>query len=52
VGHADPAFVLALGAAIAGFLAEDYFVGADRFHFWKNSILVLTGHDSIAAAAN
>jgi NADH-quinone oxidoreductase subunit L len=45
-----PLIVLAIGATVAGFLAAEYFVGAERFHFWKSSILVLPGHDSIAAA--
>ncbi len=45
-----PLFVLALGAAIAGYLAEEYFVGHGRAEFWKGSILVLPGHDSIGAA--
>src|SRR6266436_3869738 len=45
-----PLFVLAAGAAVAGYLAEDYFVGAGRAAFWKSSILVLPGHDSIGAA--
>jgi NADH-quinone oxidoreductase subunit L len=45
-----PLFVLAAGAAFAGYLAEDYFVGHARGEFWKTSILVLPGHDSIGAA--
>jgi NADH-quinone oxidoreductase subunit L len=45
-----PLFVLAAGAAVAGYLAEAYFVGDLRGAFWKNSILVLPGHDSIGAA--
>jgi NADH-quinone oxidoreductase subunit L len=45
-----PLFVLAAGAVIAGYVAEEYFVGAGRAAFWKNSILVLPGHDAIAAA--
>src|SRR6266446_3749227 len=45
-----PLFVLATGAAIAGYFAEEYFVGAGRAAFWKSSILVLPGHDSIGAA--
>jgi NADH-quinone oxidoreductase subunit L len=44
-----PLFVLAAGAIFAGWAAEDYFVGADRMEFWKHSILVLPGHDSVAA---
>jgi NADH-quinone oxidoreductase subunit L len=45
-----PLFVLAAGAAVAGYFAEDYFVGAGRAAFWKSSILVLPAHDSIGAA--
>jgi NADH-quinone oxidoreductase subunit L len=44
-----PLFVLAGGATFAGYFAEDYFVGSDRGAFWKSSILVVSGHDSIAA---
>jgi hypothetical protein len=42
--------VLAVGAIFAGYLAEEYFVGADRGEFWKHAILVLPQHDSIAKA--
>ncbi len=45
-----PLFVLAAGAAVAGYFAEEYFVGDGRAAFWKTSILVLPGHDSIGAA--
>jgi NADH-quinone oxidoreductase subunit L len=45
-----PLFVLAAGAVVAGYFAEDYFVGDERALFWKSSILVLPGHDSIGAA--
>ena len=45
-----PLFVLAAGAAVAGYFAETYFVGDGRALFWKSSILVLPGHDSIGAA--
>src|SRR5258707_14751096 len=45
-----PLFVLAAGAAVAGYFAEEYFVGAGRAAFWKTSILVLPAHDSIGAA--
>jgi NADH-quinone oxidoreductase subunit L len=44
-----PLLVLAAGAAVAGYFAEDYFIGGGRALFWKSSILVLPGHDSIAA---
>ncbi|MBV9860116.1 MAG: NADH-quinone oxidoreductase subunit L [Alphaproteobacteria bacterium] len=45
-----PLCVLAAGAICAGFLADEFFVGADRAEFWKGSILVLPAHDSLAAA--
>jgi len=45
-----PLFVLAAGAIFAGYFAEEYFVGHGRGAFWKDSILVLPGHDSIGAA--
>jgi len=45
-----PLYVLALGAVCAGFLVEHWFVGEGRGEFWRNSILVLPQHDSIAAA--
>jgi NADH-quinone oxidoreductase subunit L len=45
-----PLFVLAAGAVCAGFLVEQWFVGDGRGEFWRNSILVLPQHDSIAAA--
>jgi NADH-quinone oxidoreductase subunit L len=45
-----PLFLLAAGAAFAGYLADGYFVGAGRTVFWKSAILVLPSHDSIAAS--
>jgi NADH-quinone oxidoreductase subunit L len=45
-----PLFVLAAGAICAGLLVEHWFVGDGRGEFWRNSILVLPQHDSIAAA--
>jgi NADH-quinone oxidoreductase subunit L len=45
-----PLFVLAAGAAFAGYLADSYFVGDGRMEFWKSAILVLPSHDSIAAS--
>src|SRR5437667_1640897 len=45
-----PLIVLAVGAAVAGYLFEDWFVGHARGEVWKHSILVLPQHDSIAAA--
>src|SRR5205823_5401408 len=46
-----PLIVLALGAVVAGYLFEDWFVGHDRGEFWKHAILVLPAHDSIGRAA-
>src|SRR5215217_324339 len=43
-----PLFVLALGAIFAGWLFEDFFIGDERAEFWRNSVLVLAAHDSIA----
>ncbi len=48
----SPLFVLAAGAIFAGWLADDFFVGADRTEFWKNAILVLPYDDSIAHAVH
>ena len=45
-----PLFVLALGAAIAGYFTEPYFVGALRAKFWGGSILDL--HHPLAAIAH
>ena len=45
-----PLFVLAAGAMFAGYLTEDFFVGDERAEFWKNPVLVLPEHDSLAAA--
>jgi len=45
-----PLIVLAMGATFIGYFAYPYFVGADRAAFWKSTILVLPGHDSIGAA--
>ena len=47
-----PLFVLAAGAVLAGYLFEGYFVGHERAEFWKDSVLVLPAHDSLAAAEN
>jgi NADH-quinone oxidoreductase subunit L len=45
-----PLIVLASGAAFAGFLGYDFFVGDARAGFWKSSILALPQYDSLAAA--
>ncbi len=47
-----PLFVLAAGACLAGYLAKDYFVGEASAEFWKDSILVLPGHDALANSEN
>jgi NADH-quinone oxidoreductase subunit L len=43
-----PLFVLALGAVVAGYAVEGYFVGPERDAFWKHSLLVLPAHDPLA----
>ena len=45
-----PLAVLALGAVIAGFVGFNLFVGEGREGFWRATILVLPGHDSLAGA--
>jgi NADH-quinone oxidoreductase subunit L len=45
-----PLVGLALGAIFAGMLLEHFFVGAGRLDFWRDAILVLPEHDSIAKA--
>ena len=45
-----PLAVLAAGALFAGMLGETAFVGEDRAAFWRDAILVLSDHDSIARA--
>ncbi|MDE2165709.1 MAG: NADH-quinone oxidoreductase subunit L [Alphaproteobacteria bacterium] len=45
-----PLVVLAAGATFAGMIGYHWLVGAGREAFWGDSILVLPGHDSIAAA--
>jgi NADH-quinone oxidoreductase subunit L len=45
-----PLYVLAAGAAIAGKLGYDHFVGEARETFWNDSILVLPDHNSLEAA--
>jgi NADH-quinone oxidoreductase subunit L len=42
-----PLYVLALGAIVAGLIASDSFVGEGRAAFWRESILVLSGHDAL-----
>jgi NADH-quinone oxidoreductase subunit L len=48
----SPLFVLAAGAIFAGWLGDEFFVGADREAFWKSAILVLPYDDSIAHAVH
>jgi NADH-quinone oxidoreductase subunit L len=45
-----PLLVLAVGAAVLGYLGYDYFVGEGRTAFWKTAILVLPQYDSLAKA--
>ena len=45
-----PLFVLAAGAVFAGYFLYGDFVGAGRDAFWRHSILVLPGHNGLAAA--
>ncbi|HTZ34403.1 MAG TPA: NADH-quinone oxidoreductase subunit L [Stellaceae bacterium] len=47
-----PLFDLAAGAIAAGYLADEFFVGADRAEFWKTSLLVLPADDSLAKVPN
>jgi NADH-quinone oxidoreductase subunit L len=45
-----PLAVLAAGAIVAGFLGYNAFVGEGREAFWRDSILTLPAHDSLAHA--
>ncbi len=45
-----PLIVLAFGAAFAGYIAYNGFVGDEQAGFWKSAILVLPNHDSLGAA--
>ncbi|HLI14075.1 MAG TPA: NADH-quinone oxidoreductase subunit L [Alphaproteobacteria bacterium] len=45
-----PLFVLALGAVVAGFVANDVFVGEGRDAFWRGSIQVLASHPALEAS--
>jgi NADH-quinone oxidoreductase subunit L len=45
-----PLLVLAVGAALFGYLGYDLFVGDGRAGFWKAAILVLPKYDSLALA--
>ncbi|HEX9771113.1 MAG TPA: NADH-quinone oxidoreductase subunit L, partial [Kiloniellales bacterium] len=45
-----PLILLSVGAAFAGILAYDLFVGDGREQFWRESLLVLPANDSIEAA--
>jgi NADH-quinone oxidoreductase subunit L len=45
-----PLVVLAAGAAFAGYLGFNEFVGDERASFWKSAILVLPGQDALAKA--
>ncbi|CAK0763881.1 NADH-quinone oxidoreductase subunit L [Azospirillaceae bacterium] len=45
-----PLCVLAIGAIFTGMLGEHLFVGSGRAEFWGDSIVVLSGHDTIERA--
>ncbi|MGC2523064.1 MAG: NADH-quinone oxidoreductase subunit L [Stellaceae bacterium] len=45
-----PLIVLAVGAAVFGWLGYGYFVGGGSADFWKSAILVLPSHDALAKA--
>jgi NADH-quinone oxidoreductase subunit L len=45
-----PLILLSVGAIFAGVFAYDWFVGDGREQFWGESLLVLSGNDSIEAA--
>ncbi|HJS33212.1 MAG TPA: NADH-quinone oxidoreductase subunit L [Alphaproteobacteria bacterium] len=45
-----PLYILAAGAIFAGWIGYEAFVGEHNADFWRQSILVLPEHDSIAAA--
>ena len=47
-----PLFVLALGAIVTGWMFESFFIGDERAEFWRQSVLVLPAHDSIALSEN
>jgi NADH-quinone oxidoreductase subunit L len=47
-----PLVVLAIGAVVAGFLGFNHFVGEGRTEFWREAILVLPQHDTLAGAEN
>jgi NADH-quinone oxidoreductase subunit L len=43
-----PLLVLVAGAIVAGFVAQPWFVGADRAVFWQQALQVLPQHDVLA----
>jgi NADH-quinone oxidoreductase subunit L len=45
-----PLVVFALGAVFAGWTAEDFFGGAGRGAFWRDTLFALPEHDPIEAA--
>ncbi|VBB68596.1 NADH-ubiquinone oxidoreductase chain L [invertebrate metagenome] len=45
-----PLFFLAVGALFSGWISYEAFVGHHREAFWGQAIVVLPGHDAIAAA--
>ncbi len=47
-----PLIALAIGAVVVGYLGFEAFVGEGRAEFWRASVLVLEGNDTIEAAHN
>ena len=45
-----PLLILAAGSILAGWLGKDDFVGVFREDFWRDSLLVLAGNDTLEAA--
>ena len=45
-----PCSFLALGAVLAGYLAYTWFVGDGTVGFWRDALLILPAHDSMAHA--
>ncbi len=45
-----PLIILALGAILSGYIAYSWFVGEDRFEFWRDTLFILEGNDTVEAA--
>ena len=45
-----PVGFLAVGAICAGYLGFNWFIGEGRVGFWRDALLILSNHDTIAAA--